>query len=76
MESKKENSHIDVATECLMNTHYQSKKHKEFNDDTEEFYKAFHKYSAKYGNKIAGFYLMRMKNSGWSIGVCTDGEIK
>ena len=66
----------EVISECIVNTHNQTEKKKEFEKDAKEMTDAFHKFTAKYGDKIAGFYLLRMKNTQWMINIATDGEIK
>lgn len=76
MESEDQNRPIDAVSECLLNTYHQSKINKEFNHDTTAFYKAFHKYTGKYGHLIAGFYILIRKDTPWMIAVANDEEVK
>jgi hypothetical protein len=65
----------EVINDCIINTYVQSQKSKEFEQDAKEMTDAFHKFTGKYGDKIAGFYLLNIKNGGWMINIATDGEI-
>jgi len=47
----------------------------EFQKDSDKLDEHFFEFTRKYGDKIAGFYILKLKKSCWKINVVKDGEL-